>query len=212
MKITKLGHCCLVIDVRGTKFLTDPGAYTTSQDTVTGIDCVIISHEHTDHLHVESLKKVLANNPSALVVTNSSVGKILEKKGVAYTKVSHGESIEIKGVKISGEGLNHAPIFRDYEQVENTGYFFDSKLFYPGDAFYKPDNPVDILAFPVSGPWCNISDALNYVLEVKPRIAFPVHDGNLIRPQGITTRLPALMLTKEGIEFIALELGKETEI
>ncbi|MEK7095457.1 MAG: MBL fold metallo-hydrolase, partial [Patescibacteria group bacterium] len=59
MKITKLGHCCLVIEINGTRFLTDPGAYTTAQNEAKNIDYVVISHEHTDHLHIDSLKNIL---------------------------------------------------------------------------------------------------------------------------------------------------------
>jgi len=212
MKITKLGHCCLVIEIRGKRFLTDPGNYTTEQDSVTNIDAVIISHEHTDHLHVQSLKTILVNNPSAQVISNESVGKILDRESIPYTKVAHGESITIGDVTITGHGLKHAPIYVEYEQVENTGYMFDDKLFYPGDAFYNPEVPVDILAFPVTAPWCKISEAMEYVLSVKPRVAFPVHDGNLVRKTGITVRLPDLFLPKAGIQFVALELGKETEL
>ena len=211
MKITKLGHCCLVLDVNGVRFLTDPGSYTTAQNEVRNIDCIVISHEHTDHLHVESLKTVLKNNPNAIVISNGSVGKILDVESIPYTCINHGETTTIKGVTIAGHGLKHAPIYIDYEQVENTGYLFDNKLFYPGDAFYKPDVPVDILAFPVTAPWCKISEAMDYVLDVKPRIAFPVHDGNLVRQNGITVRLPGIFLPKAGIKFVTLELGKETE-
>ena len=211
MKITKLGHCCLVIEINGTRFLTDPGAYTTAQNEAKNIDYVVISHEHTDHLHIDSLKNIFKNNVDVQVICNDSVGKILEKENISYTKVSHGDSAKFGGVEVSGYGLTHAPIFREYELVENTGYYFDKKLFYPGDAFYKPNISVDILAFPVTGPWCKISEAMDYVLDVKPRIAFPVHDGNLVRQNGITVRLPQIFFPPSNIEFIALELGKEME-
>lgn len=212
MKITKLGHCCLIIEVEGIRFLTDPGNYTTAQNDIKNIHAVVISHEHTDHLHIESLKKVLENNPNAQVICNGSVGALLDNEKIEYTKVSDGESIEIQGVSLSGHGLKHQLIFREYEQVENTGYFFANKLFYPGDALHNPGFPIDILAFPVAGPWCTISDALEYVLDVKPKKAFTVHDGNLLRTTGITTRLPALKLPEANIEFIALELGREYDL
>lgn len=211
MKVTKLGHCCLIIEIDGVRFLTDPGNYTTAQNEAVDIDAVVISHEHTDHLHIESLKTVLQNNPGAQVICNQSVGNMLEKEGIVYTKVADTESIEVKGVKLSGHGLKHHLIFRDYEQVENTSYFFGEKLYYPGDAFHNPGFPIDILAFPVTAPWCTVAEAVDYVLEVKPRVAFPVHDGNLIR-HGITNRLPGIFLKEADIEFIPLELGKETEL
>ena len=211
MKVTKLGHCCLLININGVTFLTDPGNYTTAQNDVTGIHYVVISHEHTDHLHVESLKQVLANNPEAKVICNSSVGKMLGAASIPFIKVANGESVDASGVSISGHGLTHAPIFREYEQVENTGYFFGGTLFYPGDAFHNPGFPIDVLAFPVTGPWCTISDAMNYVLDVKPNKAFAVHDGNLVRNQGITKRLPEMLFPENNIKFYFLELGKEYE-
>jgi len=211
MKITKLGHCCLLIEENEVRFLTDPGNYTTAQNEIKNIDAVVISHEHSDHLHVESLKTVISNNPNVVVICNASVGKILEKEGMKQNQISDGQSTEIKNVKISGYGLKHAPIFREYEQVENTGYMFSDRLFYPGDAFLKPDVKVDILAFPVTGPWCNISDAMNYVLEVRPQVAFAVHDGNLLRPTGVTKRLPEKLFSENEIEFHYLDLGKEYE-
>lgn len=211
MKITKLGHCCLIIEINEKRFLTDPGAYTTEQNDVKNIDCIVITHEHTDHLHIESLKIVLKNNPQAQVITNASVGKILDKESIPYTKVADGAKMDVGGVEIAGHGTLHAPIYQGYEQVENTGYFFDNKLFYPGDAFHNPNVPVDILAFPVSAPWSTVAQSIDYILDVKPRVAFPVHDGNLIKRNGITERLPKLYMEKAGIQFISLELGKETE-
>jgi len=211
MKITKLGHCCLLVEIKDIRFLTDPGNYTTAQDEVMNLDAVIISHEHTDHLHVGSLKNIIKNNPQAVIITNGSVGKILDKENIPYKKVSNGESLSVRGVEISGHGTHHAMIYKTYEQVENTGYFFEKKLFYPGDAFYNPGIPVDILAFPVSAPWSNIAQSVDYILEVKPRIAFPVHDGNIIR-NGITQRLPKETCEKNRIHYVSLELGKETEL
>lgn len=212
MKITKLGHCCLIIEIKGKRFLTDPGNYTTSQNDIKNIDCIVISHEHTDHLHIDSLKIVLKNNPKAIVISNESVGKILDRESILYKKISNGEKLLIDNVEISGHGFKHTPMYEGYEQVENTSYFFDNKLFYSGDALYNPKVPIDILAFPVTAPWCKISEAIDYVLEIKPKVAIPVHDGNLLRPHGLTERLPGIFLPKNGVEFIALEIGKEREI
>lgn len=212
MKITKLGHCCLLIEIRGVRFLTDPGNYTTLQNEIKNIDAIVISHEHTDHLHIESVKIVLKNNPSAIIISNSAVGKILEKENIPYTKVVNGEEYLVKDVPISGHGDKHAPIYQGYEQTENTGYFFDKKLFYPGDAFTKIDEKIDVLAFPIAGPWLNIQQAMDYVLETKPRVAIPVHDGGLVKNTGIVKRLPELYFPKAFIKYIYLEINKEIEI
>jgi L-ascorbate metabolism protein UlaG (beta-lactamase superfamily) len=217
MKITKLGHCCLLIEIKGVRFLTDPGNYTTLQNEVKNIDTVIISHEHTDHLHIESIKAILKNNPKAIIISNSSVGKILEKENIPYIKLSDGEEYKINDISISGHGQKHAPIYEGYEQTENTGYLFsspesDKNLFYPGDAFTKIDEKIDILAFPIAAPWLNIQQAMNYVLETKPRVAIPVHDGGLTKNTGIVKRLPELYFPPAGIKYVYLEINNEVEL
>jgi L-ascorbate metabolism protein UlaG (beta-lactamase superfamily) len=207
MKITKLGHCCLLIEEKGETLLTDPGNYSTAQDSVTGIDCILISHEHADHFHIDSLKTVLKNNPKARVITNKAVAALLDKENISYEIVGNSQSTKIGGVSIDGWGVKHAPIYKSVEDVENTGYIIGDRLFYPGDAFTLLDRDIEILALPVAGPWMKISEALDYAFKVKPKKCFPVHDGNL-RKYGVSHRLPKNELTKAGIEFVALEEGQ----
>lgn len=212
MKITKLGHCCLVLEDGGAKLLTDPGSFTTVQNELTGIDAVLITHEHQDHYHLESLKTVLKNNPDCAVITNSAAGKLLEKEGIAYILVGDGQSTEVKGINIEGHGREHAVIYKEVGLVENTGYFVARKFFFPGDAFYNPKKPIDILALPVAGPWMKISEAIDYAKTVKPRIAFPVHDGMLNKNlSGFAARMLPGLLLPDGIEFVAIPDGETKE-
>jgi L-ascorbate metabolism protein UlaG (beta-lactamase superfamily) len=206
MKIHKLGHCCLVIEVNGKRIMTDPGDYSTLQDNEMDIDIILITHEHGDHLHIESLKKVMLNNPQAKVITNSAVGKILEAEEIPFTVLEHGESKNDHGILFEGFGEKHAEITPTWSQVQNTGYFIDDKLFYPGDAFTNPGKPVDILALPVAGPWMKISEAIAYALSIKPRVAFSVHEGGLKQP-GVSHKAPEKLLPEQGIEFVPMVEG-----
>jgi len=210
MKITKLGHCCLVIEDRGIKTLTDPGSWTTAQNEVRDIDVVLITHEHADHLHVDSVKTILKNNPAAKVFTNRGVGKILEKERTPFELLEHSQSKTVGDVLIEGHGELHAPIYPTVPQVINTGYFISGRLFYPGDALYNPGKSVEILALPVAGPWVKISEAIDYAKTVKPKIAFPVHDG-MLKIIGPYHRVPQDTLSAAGIGFTVLPEGQETE-
>ncbi len=212
MYITKIGHCCLRIKVNGVTFLTDPGAYSEGQGSVTGIDIILITHEHGDHLHIESLKEVLKNNPTADVITNAGVGAKLGEAGIPYTILQGRDSSESRGIMLEAFDAKHEEIFEDFGQVQNTGYFIAEKFFYPGDAFKDPERPVDILALPVAGPWCKIADAVHYALRVKPRVAFPVHDAGVIEERlGSAHGAPAHFLPKHGIEFVTLKEGDSHE-
>src|SRR3989344_2460028 len=180
MKIKKLGHCCLVIETKGKKIMTDPGSYTINEQVKEkNIDLILITHEHEDHFHIDSLKKVLENNPKAVILTNDGVGKLLARAGIKYEVLQNKIPKDFSGIEIEPHDCKHEEIFQDFGQALNTGYFIDKRLFYPGDSFYNPGKKVEILALPVAGPWARIKDAITYALEIKPKICFPVHDGML---------------------------------
>ncbi|MBI4163568.1 MAG: MBL fold metallo-hydrolase [Candidatus Aenigmarchaeota archaeon] len=210
MKITKLGHCCLLIKEKGVKILTDPGIYSTDQIRVRNLDVILITHEHTDHLHIDSLKTVLKNNSTAKVYTNRGVGKILDKEGIKYDLLENKQSVLIDNVLIEGFGEKHAEIYPGLPTVVNTCYFIANKLFYPGDFLYNPKKPVKILALPVAGPWLKLSEAVNYAKEIKPEICFPVHDG-MLKPErvGSAHTVPEDVLKPLGIKFLVLKELKE---
>lgn len=213
MRIKKLGHCCLLIDTGKARVLTDPGSYTVdSQKDIQNIDIVLITHEHADHLHVESLVEIVRNNPGVQVITNSSVGKIIQDVEIEHTILEGRNILEISGVIIESFDGNHEEIFEEVGQVQNTGYFIDEKLFYPGDSYIEPKKDVDILALPVAGPWCKVPDAIRYALSVKPEKAFPVHDGMLeVDRIGGSHRIPLMVLGDNDIRFIPMVAGDEKE-
>lgn len=210
MRVTKLGHCCLVIDEKNVRVLTDPGAYSTGQENIRGIDIVLITHEHPDHFHIESLKTILRNNPKAKVITNTTVKELLEKERIPATLLVHGERLMEQELHIEALGTEHAMLHSSVPRSENTGYFVGSRLFYPGDALTDPQKPVEILALPVAGPWLTVGDAIDYALKVKPAVCFPVHDGGLKIP-GAAHSLPASILASNGIRFLIPEHDKEME-
>lgn len=224
MKIRKIGHCCLVIEVGGKRIMTDPGGWTTGQIEERNIDLVLITHGHGDHLHVESLKTVLENNPNCKVVTNTAVKNILAKENIwnqdeeniKFFVLEDGEVGDelqkVLGVNIFAKTCEHADIYDGIVPVQNTGYLLADRMFYPGDAYLEIDRPVEILALPVAGPWAKIREVIEYAKKVNSKIAFPVHDG-LIKKDCIKTFrvLPQKFLGEVGIEFRDLNDGESLE-
>tara|TARA_B100000508_G_scaffold138874_1_gene135800 strand:+ start:639 stop:1280 length:642 start_codon:yes stop_codon:yes gene_type:complete len=212
MKITKFGQCCLLIEIDGKRVLTDPGRFSTSQNEVENIDLILITHEHGDHLHTESIQAILGKNPNAKVVTNTAVGKLLTDLNVAFEVLEGRESEEHAGVTVEAFEGKHVEIFEEYGQVQNTGYFIGNKLFYPGDAYTNPEKEVPVLALPVAGPWCKAADAIRYALEVKPKAAFPVHDA-VLSEAGMTLvhGLFDAQLTEHNIKFTKLRADESAE-
>ncbi len=208
MNITKIGHCCLLVETKNLRILTDPGSFSVGQNSLTNIDIILITHEHPDHLHVESVQEVLKNNPQALVITNSSVGKILDQIGVTYILTEGQDSTIQKDMTFRACDAKHEEIFEEFGQVQNTGYMIDDRLFYPGDAYSIPNQDIEILALPVAGPWCRIRDAIQYAIKAKPKKAFPVHDGMLQADRiGSSHGAPKKALAEHGIEFVVMNAG-----
>ena len=211
MQITKLGHCCLVLEEAGVKIMTDPGGFTVdAQRAITGLDAILITHEHMDHFHIESVEALLASNQGAVVITNEGVGKLLAAKDIAYIRVGDGESTTVKSVKIEGYGREHAPIYGDMGRVENTGYMIAERFYFTGDNYHAPGTAVDVLALPVAGPWMRIADAVEFAKAIKPRVAFGVHDGMMQQffrgyPEKVMQRFVPEM------EYVTLADGERRE-
>lgn len=209
MKITKLGHCCLLIETKGKIILTDPGSYTVEEHSkIENIDYILFTHEHQDHYHIESLKVILEKNPQVLIYSNSSVSELLDKEGIKHAQINHNDSVLLGEIAVVGIGEKHAQMHKSIPLSSNLGYFIDGRLWYPGDAFTNPERTVEILALPVSGPWMKLSEAIDYALLLKPKKVFPVHDGTRF---GSAHVLPAKVLTPEGIEFIVMAEGDSKE-
>ncbi len=211
MKIKKIGHCCLVVEEGGARFLTDPGNFSDTPDEA-NIHAILITHEHQDHLHIPALKSILENNPEAVVITHGDVGKILSKENIEFQIIEDGGEAEIKGVSVKSFGTEHACIHKDFPVVRNTGFMIAGRLFYPGDSLHEPNTKVEILALPVAGPWVKIGEAVDYAVKVKPEVVFPVHDG-MLRPErvGSTRRVPAAVLEPLNIRFVDIVEGTEVE-
>lgn len=209
MKITKLGHCCLLIETKGKRILTDPGSYTIeAHSKIENIDYILFTHEHQDHYHIESLRTILEKNPQAVIYSNNSVSELLDKEGIKHTQINHADSILLGEISVTGIGEKHAQMHSTIPLSSNLGYFIDGRLWYPGDAFTNPERAVEILALPVSGPWMKLSEAIDYALLLKPKKVFPVHDGTRF---GSAHVLPAKVLASEGIEFIVMIEGDSKE-
>jgi L-ascorbate metabolism protein UlaG (beta-lactamase superfamily) len=129
MKLTKLGHCCLLIETKGKRILTDPGSYTiAAHSKLTNIDYILFTHEHADHYHLESLKDLMAKNPQVGVYANNSVSELLAKEAIKHTQINDGDEILLGEVSITGIGHKHAEMHSSVQLSSNTGYFIDGRL------------------------------------------------------------------------------------
>jgi L-ascorbate metabolism protein UlaG (beta-lactamase superfamily) len=208
MKIKKIGHSCMVINEGGLNILTDPGSYTAqAAGELKNINVILISDEHQDHFDLGAIESLLKNNPEAKILTQKSVQKLLAEKGVKSELLLDKQQIEIGGVKFEGCGEKHAVLHSSIPQSDNTGYIISEKFFYPGDALTLPHKNIEVLALPISGPWLKSAEVIDYVLAVKPKFCFPVHDG--LGNSGFMAKMIGQIAAKENIKMLDPEQEME---
>lgn len=210
MKITKFAQSCLLVEEGNAKILIDPGSYSTAQNDVGNLDVVLITQTHQDHFDINSVKAIVAKNPQAKIFTNHEVREKLKEVGIKSELLEHAQKTEVKGVTIEAFGKKHELIYPGWPEVVNTGYLIAGRLFHPGDGFYVPEKPVEILALPVLAPWLKSSEAVDYAKKVKPKISFPIHDA-LLKSGGMFHGLPEKLLVPESIQWVVIAEGETKE-
>jgi hypothetical protein len=97
--------------------------------------------------------------------------------------------------------------------ITNVGVLINDSIFYPGDAFTVPPVPVNVLAAPSGAPWMKIAEAMDYVLAVKPKRAFPTHEMvNSVIGKGMANQRLEWATKEAGGEYFPLEPGDTLDV
>jgi L-ascorbate metabolism protein UlaG (beta-lactamase superfamily) len=176
MKLTKYTHSCLRIERDGGVLVIDPGIYS-EPAALDGVDAVLITHEHADHLDVDRLADALGKRPAVTVYTHPDVVPRLGALDGAVTAVQSGETFTAAGFAVRAYGGLHAEIHPEVPRVANLGFLVEDSLYHPGDSFDVPEGAtVETLFVPISAPWLKLSESVEFVRAVGPRRAYALHD------------------------------------
>jgi hypothetical protein len=110
------------------------------------------------------------------VVADEGSAGDLGQAGAEVEVVHDGDELELGGLGVRVAGRDHAVVHPDVPVVPNVGYLVGGRLFHPGDALTLPGEAVEILAVPAGAPWLRLADAVDYLREVMPEVAVPVHE------------------------------------
>lgn len=183
MRITHVGHACLVVEAGGQRLLIDPGTFADGWETATGLDAVLITHTHPDHCDRDRLPALLAANADALVAAEPELAAELSAAGLTVQPLPAGSVLQVGAVAVTAVGGRHAVIHADIPRVGNVGVLVQAAgeptLLHPGDSYETTPSGVDLLAVPLNAPWAAFKETVEFVRAVAPRVAFPIHDGLL---------------------------------
>ena len=186
MRVTHLGHSCVFVEMADRRILIDPGGFSAGFEELTGLDAIIVTHQHADHLDRKRLPSLVRANPQAGVWADPMSSQLLADAGLSVTALAAGAEVRLGEVTMRPVGGLHAFNHQWIATVANVGVRLDAdgepSLFHPGDAYDAEPGDIDVLAVPINAPWCAVRDSIDFVRRLAPRAVIPIHDGLLAAP------------------------------
>ena len=223
--VTYVGHATVLVDLDGTRLLTDPvlrgrvgplvrhGA-PPAPAVAENVDAVLISHLHHDHADLGSLRW-LGEEVPMLVPPGSQ--RFFERHGFqAATELAPGESSRVGNLTVTATPALHPGGRRHFaKNAMAIGFLIQGRrhLYFAGDTdFFAEmeglDPELDLALLPIWGWGPNIgaghldpAGAAQAAAALSPRLAVPIHWGTLY-PIGLD-RVKDGPLRLPGGEFAA---------
>jgi len=219
MRITSLGHSCLLVESDDVRVLLDPGTFSHGFEQLTNLDAVVVTHQHPDHVDVERLPQLLEANDAALLLAEPETAAELNRAGIQARPLHPGDRHLVGDLPLHAAGGRHAVIHPDLPRVGNVAVLIgtsradggDGLLLHPGDSYDVVPADVDLLALPLWAPWAKVSETIDYLRAVRPAVAVPIHDGPL-QPAARNLYLThSTNLAPEGTVLRGMDHGVATD-
>jgi L-ascorbate metabolism protein UlaG (beta-lactamase superfamily) len=198
-RIEYVGHATVVVDLDGVRLLTDPllrnrvahlrRSTPVAARALRGVDAVLVSHAHYDHLDLPSLEKLGKKIP--VVVPRGLGGLLRKRKFESVLEVEVGETIAIGELRIQAVRAEHdrgrGPFGASADPV---GYVVSGtkSIYFAGDTDLFEEmselGPVDVGLIPIwgwgpglGGGHLDPARAAEAVALIQPQLVVPIHWG-----------------------------------
>jgi L-ascorbate metabolism protein UlaG (beta-lactamase superfamily) len=246
VRIEYVGHATVVVDLDGVRLVTDPllrnrvahlrRAMPVGARAMRGLDAVLVSHAHYDHLDLPSLEKLGKKLP---VVVPRGLGGLLRKRRFeSVLEVTLGETIRIGELAIEAVPAEHESSRGPFGvSAEALGYVVSGtrSVYFAGDtdvfSGMAEIGPVDVALVPIWG-WgpglgpghLDPERAAEAVALIRPQVVVPIHWGTyfpihlgMIRTPGFVALPPvefaaALQRAAPDVELRVLQPGEGVEL
>jgi L-ascorbate metabolism protein UlaG (beta-lactamase superfamily) len=206
MEVQWLGHATVLIEMDGTRVVTDPVlgrrigplvrvAPPADADALGEVDAVLLSHLHGDHAQPASLRRVAR---SSLVLAPRGAAAWLRRKRIENVReLGVGDAAEVGALRIEAVTATHqarrGPLGPSAEPLgfvvrgSRSAYFAgDTDIF---DGMGTLGGTIDLALLPVWGWGRNLgpghldpAGAARAAALIEPRVAIPIHWGTYALP------------------------------
>jgi L-ascorbate metabolism protein UlaG (beta-lactamase superfamily) len=221
-----VGHATLLVELAGARLLTDPllGAGIghvrrrvprPRLEELAGLDAVLISHAHRDHLDTASLRKIARDCP---VIAPRGCARLLRRCGVKdFVAVQRGDRVAVGDVVVEAVHARHDGRRHPCgSPAEALGYVLQgaTSVYFAGDTDLFDEmatlaGSTDVAALPISGWGARLPPghldperAAQAVALIRPDVAVPIHWGTL-RAIGTQRGLDAAAPTRAFVAAVA---------
>jgi len=177
-------------------------------------DFIFITHDHYDHYSLDDVK--IISTKDTVIVTDNTVGRQLQGARLNYKEIrplSPGDNIEIDGVKISAVASYNIGKQFHTKNSQKLGFIVTIdgvKIYHAGDTDNIPEMAgyqCDIALLPASGTYVmTAEEAAKAALTIKPKVAIPMHYGDIVGSDSDARRFQDLLKGKVEVKI----LGKES--
>jgi L-ascorbate metabolism protein UlaG (beta-lactamase superfamily) len=217
MRITHLGHACVLVESDGGAcLLVDPGTYSTGFEELTGLTAVAVTHQHPDHVDASRLGALAEANPQAPLLLETETAAALEDDRVgAVTPVTAGQKLTVGDLTVRAIGGRHAVNHERVPTTGNVGYLVHGDgrtFFHPGDSYDETPTDVDVLGLPLNAPWCRMAETLAFLDAIAPAAVVPIHTG-LLNEHGLAGYLMHVdRFGPDGCDLVDLRPGSSYDV
>ena len=206
MKITKLGHSCLLVEMPAPvnrTALFDPGSFSTVDvDSLEYLDDIYITHIHGDHYNPDLLKRLTTAFPDVHITATDEVVEDLQKLGIAASSAAP------EGVVFFESPHEVIRPFYSSDPPQELGIHYLDKLTHPGDCHHFSETKA-ILVLPVQAPWGSPNAAMELAIKLKPQYVIPIHDWHWSdEARAASYGQMEQVLAEQGITFIQAVNGE----
>jgi L-ascorbate metabolism protein UlaG (beta-lactamase superfamily) len=234
--VTYVGHASTLIEVDGTRLLTDPVlrpriahvrriVAPPAPETGSHVDAILVSHAHHDHLDVPSLRRLGAEIP--VIAPPGSAALLRRSTGHEVVEIAPGGRARVGAVDVVavdaahdgrrfGVGPGRGAVGYLVEGAARVAFFGDTDLF-AGMADLA--GSLDLALLPIWGWGSRVETghldperAARAAALLQPRVAVPIHWGTLAGPRVWWRADPALPARRFAAAAAALAPGVEIRI